>query len=146
MTTYTSLPAFLTDIADAIRSKTGGSSAIAAGNMPTAIRNISTMSVTEVTKTLSASSNTLTLSGLSAEPKLFFCYCTGNLTNYPRVAAVFYDSFRDFICGISTSSNNNGKTVYSTTYYSWSYENGTLTITATSPMFANATYNVFVLY
>lgn len=146
MTTYTSLPAFLTDIADAIRDRTGLTTSIAASNFPSYIGAIPKIKTASGSKTVSDATRTFTMSGLPAEPILFYCYRTANIgVYYATVASVFYTHTPSLICGYYSSTSSSGKVAYSTTTYSWSYENGTLTISSATPYF-DGTYSVLAVF
>lgn len=73
---HTSLASLFTDIADAIRGKTGGSAALVADNFPTAIASIPGCMVASVTATPSSDSGSLSFtvsSSMSGLPKMFSC-------------------------------------------------------------------------
>ena len=146
MTTYTSLPAFLTDIADAIRDRTGLTTSIAASNFPSYIGAIPKIKAALGSKTVSDATRTFTMSGLPAEPVLFFLYRTSNISGTSaRVACVFYERSQGTLCGYYSSTTSSGKIVYSASNYSWSYSSGTLTISSTTPYFED-TYNAIAIF
>lgn len=137
MTTYTSLPAFLTDIADAIRSKTGGSAPIAAGDMPAAISNLSGVNIGTATANRTSAA-TITFTGLDAEPKLFCVIPNGvNTSNWrdkKYIAAIV--AYEDDIYAL-VATNGGSPNYYSyircyhnnsTANYTWTYSNGSLTV------------------
>lgn len=73
---HTSLASLFTDIADAIRGKTGGTAALVADNFPTAIAAIPGVRVAAVTATPSSDSDSLSFtvsSSMSGLPKIFSC-------------------------------------------------------------------------
>lgn len=139
MTTYTSLPAFLTDMADAIRSKTGGTSPIAAGDMPAAIAGISSLNIG--TATASPSSTTsVSFTGLNGKPKLLCVFYESGSTRLTHSS-----SAHDFLslCAYASTtyavytrcSGSPNYYVYQTadtSHFSWSYTNGKLTVTVSS--------------
>lgn len=150
MTTYTSLPAFLTDIADAIRSKTGGSSAIAAGNMPTAIRNISSASIGEATAQRTNLSS-ISFTGLNGEPKLFCVFLDSGSFTFTGRSIALICSYGDTTCGVSAYGGSEADLQYRTSYYSWTYSNGTLTVSCSSASSggsfkASTTYRLVYVY
>lgn len=147
MTTYTSLPAFLTDIADAIRSKTGGSSAIAAGNMPTAIRNISSASIGEATAKRTTNTS-ISFTGLNGEPKLFCVFLdSGSYTSTGHRIAMIC-AYGETTCGIWAYGDDLG---YNEQRYGWTYANNTLTVSCSSASVggvfnASTTYRLVYVY
>ena len=136
MTTYTSLPAFLTDIADAIRSKTGGSSALAAGNMPTAIAGITTLRVGSQTITTSSSGIAgINFTDLPAEPVYFFCFGTPSFSNdmagstsYRYITAVWFDGEHVYSHQCVRNGTNGFYTYFTTDTATTTYSNGTLNL------------------
>lgn len=147
MTTYTSLPAFLTDIADAIREKTGGSSAIAAGNMPAAIRGISGGTIG--TATAQRTKNTsISFTGLNGEPKMFcvFLHSGSYTSNGHRIAVIC--AYGETTCGIWAYGDDLG---YTDQHYGWTYTNNTLTVSCSSASIsgvfnASTTYRLVYVY
>ncbi len=127
MTTYTSLPAFLTDIADAIRSKTGGSSAIAAGNMPTAIRNISGMTVGTATANRNSNVNII-FTGLNGQPKMFCIFLDSGTAEIQARNIAVLCGYNDAIYGVCATKDS--EFVYCGTGYTKSYNNGSFSVTS----------------
>lgn len=153
MPTHNTLPSLFSDIADAIRAKTGDSAQIVADDFPTAIAGISAGSTfaTPVTATRT-NATTISFSNLEGEPK-FFVMTAPNFTNSSSagsymVALVVY----------------NGTTVYGGTIYyrsdvgNWqllttytkSWNNNTKTLTITTPysrnFVASTTYTLLYAY
>ena len=153
MTTYTSLPAFLTDMADAIRSKTGGTSPIAAGDMPTAVAGISSLNIGTATATAS-STTSVSFSGLNGEPKIFFVFyesgsdrLTHSTSAHDFLSLCAYGNTKH---GVYTRCNGSPNYyVYQTadtSHFSWNYTSGKLTVTVSSTSYGSfGTSNVLRL-
>ena len=72
MPNHTSLASLFSDIADAIRAKTGGSAQIAADDFPTAIAGIAAARIGETDATNSSSAQTISFT-VSGEPIVYAC-------------------------------------------------------------------------
>lgn len=137
MPTHTSLPSLFTDIADAIREKTGDSGQIAAENFPAAISEIVTglvfapLVTAERTGTL-----TVRATGLEAEPKFFVLFASGtNLSistnNQYRTAFVLFDGTNLYgACMQYVREGNAYWQIFNTYTKAWDATTNTLTITA----------------
>ncbi len=143
---HTSLASLFSDIADAIRAKTGGTAALVADNFPTAIGAIPSLRTATASKTLSTTSRNLAFSGLPAKPKLFYCWYASSIVGTTAyVSSVFYDGTSTL--GYYNSTSSNGKIIYSATNFSYTYSNGTLTVKSASPYFQyNVEYHLLIIY
>lgn len=125
-----------------------GFSRIVVGAMPAA--GIGTATVTNS----SASNTSLAFSGLSGEPKAFFVRCLSQLTrsssySYYYITAIRYD-------GTDVKGNywrmSNGTFYVDTSHYSFSYSNGTLTVSSSGARgssggsFYNGDYELTYIY
>ena len=145
MPNHTSLASLFTDIADAIRGKTGGSAQLVADDFPTAIAAIPSLRVATASKTLTSVATSISFTDLPGSPLLFYCFYAGNLVGTSvRVSSVLYDG--NSCQGYNNSNTTNGKINHSTAYYSYTYSNGTLTIRSSSPYFNNVTYQLILIY
>ena len=145
MPNHTSLASLFGDIADAIRAKTGSSAQIVADNFPASITAISSLRVVTASKDLTSTTRNLVFNNLPGEPLLFYCYYPGNISGTSaRVSSVFYDGNR---CrGFSNSTSSSGKIQHSTSYYSYTYSDGTLTVKSSNPYFTDDTYHLVMIY
>ncbi len=150
MTTYNSLSALFTAIANAIRSKTGGSSIIVANDFPSAIENITSLQVGTSETTITRDSKTIVFDVLGA-PLYFGCYVLSGwnttLTS-KRVIDVFSNG--DVISGHGIYYSNSKAYL---TYYAdlgtvtYSAQDQTLTIVATTPLFqSDVVYKLIYFY
>lgn len=99
-----------------------------------------------------ANSTTITFTGLTGMPKMFSICPTGNVTfntSNRFIVNVMYDgaTTRGIYAAGSGSWNATYTGTHSATYYTWTYNNGTLTITASSAtnggyFAANVTYQL----
>lgn len=131
---YTSIASFCSDIADAIRAQTGGSSPIAAEDFPTAIAGISTANV-ETATAQPTSTSSIKFTGLNGSPKMFCITLdsssTGSFSNARRIAAII--GYGTTTYGIYASQSSRSAYVYwNNSYYEWTYSGGTLTATCSS--------------
>ena len=94
---------------------------------------------------LTSTTRNLVFDNLPGEPKWFYCYYPGSISGTSaRVSSVFYDGT---ICrGFSNSTSSTGKILHSTSYYSYTYENGTLTVKSSNPYFVDDTYHLVMGY
>ncbi len=134
MATHTSLASLFSDIATAIRSKTGSSAAIVADGFPAAIASIPTGAVD--VKTMDAEGGgSLSWTGLLGEPKAFFIHNTQSSLSLSsttkRLICVYYDGETTY--GVfAYKGTSNGIINHTSNYYSWTYSNGTLTANCSS--------------
>lgn len=87
--------------------------------------------------TPSANSLTITFEGLTEEPKMFVVQAAANITlaSTRFITSVVYDGEKTYgACGYTSGSfmSSSGTSAYSETAYTWTYADGTLTITANS--------------
>ena len=71
MPNHTSLASLFTDIADAIRGKTGGSAQLVADDFPTAIAAIPSLRVATASKTLTSAATSISFTVCPAAPCCF---------------------------------------------------------------------------
>ena len=90
--------------------------------------------------------STITFSGLQGEPTSYVLFCDDTIaTGTPsKVAALVYDgtSFH----GQTITNTSNAQVTYNGSSFSHTYNNGTLTITSTSPQFVNVEYYLVYSY
>lgn len=140
---HTSLTSLFSDIADAIRAKTGSSATIVADNFPAAIANISAGTVATATQTISGS-NSLTITfSVSGEPQAWAIMLTtaGSVYGSGYYVAAQYDGITVNAWTKDGSFLNSGITS--------SYENGALTITAAQSNYKywhNGTWSLIYTY
>ena len=141
---HTTLTSLFSDIADAIRAKTGSSAAIVADNFPSAIAAISTGTVATATKEVSGSGNTREITfTVSGDPQAWSCMLTTAAQAYGSMyyVAAQYD-------GTTVNAWTKSGTYYSDVMTS-SYSNGTLTITIPSSNYSywhNGTWSLIYTY
>lgn len=87
--------------------------------------------------TPSANSLTITFEGLPEEPKIFVVQAAANITlgSTRFITGIVYDGEKTCgACGYTSGSfmSSSGTSAYSETAYTWTYADGTLTITANS--------------
>ena len=151
MPTHNTLPSLFSDIADAIRAKTGDSAQIVADDFPTAIAGISAGSAfaTPVTATRT-NATTISFSNLEGEPKFFVMTApdfTNNASSYV-VALVVYNGTTVYGGTIYYRSDQGSWQLLTTYTKSWNNNTKTLTITApTNRSFAaSTTYTLLYAY
>ena len=95
------------------------------------------MAVAAAEVTPSANSLTITFEGLPEDPKLFVVQAAANITlgSTRFITGIVYDGEKTCgACGYTSGSfmSSSGTVAYSETAYTWTYADGTLTITADS--------------
>lgn len=147
MPNHTSLASLFTDIADAIRARTGGSTQITADDFPTAIAAIPSFNVAKTTATGSGL-RSISFSNLPGQPLLFYCYkqATTYNSHYRHIIAAFYDGtdLRGYVTGESGTSV---RLDYRSSLGSFSYNNNILTIQGpTNYQWFSTTYELVMVY
>ena len=151
---HTSLTSLFSDIADAIRAKTGGSSAIVADDFPTAIAAIQA-GLTFASPVTAQRTNNLNInfSNLAAEPKFFVLFASASSgvditsTGNSRTVFVQYDGTNTKGAYMLWTKNSNTAWTVVTTYsYSWDSTTNTLTITAPSGRQFQSSHDYTLLY
>lgn len=113
------------------------------GNLASAIESIpsgttTSTTVGSATKTLSSRSTSISFTGLTGSPSAFYICPTGNITystSYRYVSCVSYDGSITkgvYVVSSGSSSNRTYTGTYSTSYFTWTYSNGTLTVKSSS--------------
>ena len=148
---HTSLASLFTDIADAIRGKTGGSAALVADDFPTAIAAIPGCTVRAVTATPSSDSDSLSFtvnSGMSGLPKIFSCApglagTTNSLGTGKRyIMSLQYNG--SVLYGESVYRSSSSGTIYGyNDRYTVSRSGNTLTISETRTGMSSSLYSYF---
>lgn len=90
---------------------------------------------------LSSASSTITFTDLQGEPTSFIVTCDDNLATGAspfKVAAVVYDGTS--LHGQTITNTNNAQVTYDNSSFSYTYNNGTLTITSTGAYFQPTVY------
>ena len=126
-------------------------------NLAELVVNVSGGSVTVDTKTMtnsSASNTSISFSGLGGTPKAFFVRCTTQLTRSSNSSYYYVVSIRHN--GTNTTGNywrmSNGTFYNDTSHYSYSYSNGTLTVSSSASRssaggsFYNGNYELVYVY
>lgn len=111
----------IVQIETALEGKSAGSSGGSGATIKTA------------TTVLDSGARTISFTGLDAEPKMFVIIPIGELTlsSIRYVTGVVYDgSLTHGRYGYHTTSS--GKSYYSSSYFTWTYNNGTLTVNTSS--------------
>ena len=101
------------------------------------------MSVATATATPSTASASIQFTGLSGDPTSFYVTSAGNLATGAspyKVAAVVFDGTN--VTGQYITNTNNAQMTYSSSAFSKSYSNGTLTITASGANFQANQYKL----
>lgn len=151
---HTSLASLFSDIADAIRAKTGGSSQIVADNFPTAIAAIQA-GLTFASPITATRRNNLNIDfpNLAAEPKFFVLFASHSsgisitTTGNSRTVFVQYDGANTKgAYMVWTKGSNTAWTILTTYSYSWDSTTNTLTITAPSGRQFQSSCNYTLLY
>lgn len=143
---HTSLASLFSDIADAIRAKTGSSSTIVADNFPSAIAAISTGASATATQTVADYAYETSLSfSVAGTPQKWACILTsrGSSSGYGTfLIAALYDGSNVYTLayanGLSTSVS-----------VSQSYSNGTLTLSTSSAsvgMWMSGSWKLLYMY
>ena len=139
MATHTSLASLFSDIADAIRAKTGGSGQIVADDFPDEINNISSGTVAAVSATVGSSTQLSLSFTVQGEPKAFACKgqadgytLAGRDSAYRFVTVVMYDGSTKYALSTGRNSSGEQSSILTSSYFSFSYNNGTFTITSQS--------------
>lgn len=151
MPNHTSLASLFSDIADAIRAKTGGSAQIAADDFPTAIAAIPAGLTLAPPLTARRSGNlTISFTNLLAEPRFFVLYAPTQIQNTTsgnyRVVFVLFDGASTYGASVYYRSDQATWQIQTTYTYSWNNSAKTLTITSpTSRQFQN-TFDYKLLY
>ena len=134
MTSYNSLPALFTAIADAIRARSGDSSSIVAADFPTAISAMPTGLTLASPVTAQRSGNlTIAFSDLAAEPQFFVLSAAGFANTSSgdwRVALVIYDGTNTEGASVYYRSDQASWQIQTTYTKSWNSGTNTLTVTA----------------
>lgn len=123
----------LMNIANAIRTKAESSSTYTPAQMAQAILDIPEVKIDSITTTPSSRELTITFSNLKGEPLAFVCTQEGQTTfskSYRWIVSVTYDgtTVHNETHGVSGSS----MIAYTFTNCTYTYNNGTLTITSPS--------------
>ena len=147
---HTSLASLFSDIADAIRGKTGSSAQIVADNFPTAIAGIEARKIGTATTTI-GSSNTAEISfNVSGNPVAFALQFENssyvNASSTRTVASVIFDG-----SNYGHTMTRNGYLYFYSGQVSTAYSNGVLTATisnsSTNGLFrSSATYLLIYVY
>lgn len=157
MTQYLITDTLLNDLADAVSAKSGESTPLTIAEMTAAVGSISDAAVDTLTSTtLSSTTTTLVISGLEAKPKMWALQNVVSNGSYFSGASTRY---------ITSCLCDGGSTVYSLCLYksgstareygyttcTWSYSNGTITITSPGTGTAGgfrtgSTYRLFYAY
>ena len=152
MPNHTSLASLFSDIADAIRAKTGSSDQIVADNFPTAIADIPTGTIDSVTATPSTNVGSLSFQ-VAGEPKAFVCNIDGSsdiVTNSNYVLTFIYDgqNISGWYGFRLTSGNQAAYYSLSASGYTMDLSGNTLTISAANGHYfrANRTYKLLYIY
>ena len=150
---HTSLASLFTDIADAIRGKTGGTAALVADDFPTAIAGIPTgLTLASPLTAKRSSATAIAFSSLQGKPEFFAVVAAGNsiqlTSNGGRILVVIYDGTD--VRGVyfyRGSSSSIGYTVTQNFSYTWDAGTNTLTVTVsnTSTEF-HSNYNYQLIY
>ena len=96
---------------------------------------------------LSSASSTITFTDLQGEPTSFVVSCDDNLATGAspfKVAAVVYDGTS--LHGQTITNTNNAQVTYDNSSFSYTYNNGTLTITSTGAYFQPTVYVIAYSY
>lgn len=152
---HTSLTSLFSDIADAIRAKTGGSSSIVADDFPTAIAGINTSRYGETSAANSSDSSSISFT-VSGEPTVFACV---PVTDTGSNKTVSISSSTRIVTGVIKYGNNiyHGMQVGGGTSFALrisqvdtAYNNGTFTLTVNASnagKFLNGvTYRLLYVY
>lgn len=139
MPNHTSLASLFSDIADAIRAKTGDNNQIVAGDFPAEISGITTGLTFASLVTATRSGNlVITASNLAAEPKFFVLFADGSnfsitSTGNSRSALVIFDgtNLKGYCLRWEKGSGTYWES-YTTYSKAWNSTTNTLTITAPS--------------
>lgn len=143
---HTSLTSLFSDIADAIRAKTGSSASIVADDFPTAIGNIPSLRIG--TATAYPTNGTTCSFTVLGEPLLFSCApCSGTFsstssTKYPL--SMVYDG-TSIECASGHGSNSKFNCSYAGSSSTFAYSDGTLTITMSGAKFWTTTNTLYRL-
>ena len=133
MPNHTSLASLFSDIADAIRAKTGGSTQIAADVFPTAIAGIAAARIGETTASNSSNEQTISFT-VNGEPTVFACVPVSSSDSNTTVSL---SSSARIVTGVIKYGNNtyHGMQVGGGTTFALrvnqvdtTYSNGTLTL------------------
>ena len=157
---HTSLTSLFSDIADAIRAKTGGTAQITADSFPTAIAAISTLRKGTSTVTPSANSKSAAFNNMLGNPKYFFCFAKADVydtgTSNTYFAAIWYDGTNNTQSEYGYKSSNYAGARYldnaDGTYITKSYSsaNARLTLTGKSSVSryfkSGVTYELIYFY
>lgn len=100
----------------------------------------------------SSNSTSLSFTGLTGQPKMFAIIPTGNITlgSTRYVTGVMYDGSKTHGT-YGYRSGSSGTSYYSSSYFTWTYSNGTLTVKTSSStnggnFSANASYLLVYVY
>lgn len=154
MATHTSIASLFSDIANAIRAKTGGSSQIVADNFPAAIATIPAIRAASV-KARASSATSITFTGLQGQPKSFSMFYQGSVGPIPTSSSnrmtfyVIFDGANTITFRVyrNTTTNHSIYYSYTTSVSSWTYNNGTLVLTSAGlSTSTDAYYNLVYTY
>ena len=150
---HTSLASLFSDIADAIRAKTGGTAALVADDFPTAIAGIPAgLTLASPLTAKRSSATAIAFSSLQGKPEFFAVVVAGGsiqLTSSGyRTLAVIYDGTDVrgvyFYRGSSSAIGYNSTTDFS---YTWNAGTSTLTVsTSNSSYVFHNNYNYQLIY
>lgn len=104
-------------------------------------------SISGTSTELSSASSTITFTDLEGEPTSFIVSCDDNLATGAspfKVAAVVYDGTS--LHGQTITNTNNAQVTYDNSGFSYTYNNGTLTITSTGAYFQPKVYVIAYSY
>ena len=97
--------------------------------------------------TLNSASSSITFTGLNGEPTSFVCLCTTDLSTGAspfKVAMVVYDGTD--IHAQTITNTNNAQVTYDGSNFSYTYNNGSLTITSSGAYFQDTRYGLTYSY
>ena len=150
---HTTLTSLFSDIADAIRAKTGGSAQLVADDFPTAIAAIPSCTVATASAT-AGGSRSISFSGLAARPKLWAVIATGDVNNtqsYYYATSAVWDG--NSVRALALARPGTNTAMIGDKYESnWtqSFNNGTLTVTMGSTSYhqfkSGITYDLVYVY
>ena len=150
---HTSLASLFTDIADAIRGKTGGTAALVADDFPTAIAGIPAgLTLASPLTARRSSATAIAFSSLQGKPEFFAVVVAGGaiqLTSSAlRTLAVIYDGTN--VRGVYFYRGSSSAVAYNTTTYfsyTWDADTNTLTVeTSNSSYEFHSNYDYQLIY